>query len=398
MVNRKAFLSNSVQGILSQSLPIFILQFVILPLLGNQLDALEYGALIVAISLVNLSGTTLGNVLNNSRLLIQKTYSKKNIVGDYNIILLGFVLLNSAVVAALLMVYLSPIDGVYFQGLLFLSIILIINGYLSVEFRIKLDYRSILYEASFLGLGYGLGYYLYTLTEYWPFIYITGFFCSCGYLISKTSLLREPFRTTPMFGKALKLSFTLLCSGLLLSAGIYLDKLILFPLLGAEAVAIYYVGSILGRSLGLVIGPISGVLLSYFSREEQLSNKNFYGIVMASAVTGIFSYIFIILIDDITLNYLYPKYADEALNYTGVITLGIVLYVMSNVINSASLSFLDRNWQLVINGFYVVGYLILCFTLSFFYGFSGFCFGLAVASLTRFLLIIYIFQKKNFTV
>ena len=66
--------------------PLFVLQFLSY-LLSADLTENDYGILLNVIALVS-SGVTFGNVLNNSRLISQKWYEKRGVIGDYNVMLL----------------------------------------------------------------------------------------------------------------------------------------------------------------------------------------------------------------------------------------------------------------------------------------------------------------------
>ena len=157
---------------------------------------------------------------------------------------------------------------------MFVSIFILINGYLTVEFRIDLNYNKFALDGVFLSSGYILGYFIYLWTGYWEMIYLIGVLTSFIFVITNTSIYKDPIIITNLFGFTSKQTFALLISQLLVSGGIYLDKILLFPLLGGEAVATYFVASILGKSLGLVIGPLSGLFLSYLARKNfQIENS-----------------------------------------------------------------------------------------------------------------------------
>lgn len=68
---------------------------------------------------------------------------------------------------------------------------------------------------------------------------------------------------------------------------LYLDRLLLLPLLGGAIVTIYTVASLFGKCLGIVMTPIAGVLLGYyFQKNFSLSQKNFWKLNVSVLVLG----------------------------------------------------------------------------------------------------------------
>ena len=72
---------------------------------------------------------------------------------------------------------------------------MIVNGYISVEFRIKLNYFNFAKEGVSLGFGY-VGLCIIYIYGYWHLIYLVGALFSFTYLVMNTSLLNESVRIT----------------------------------------------------------------------------------------------------------------------------------------------------------------------------------------------------------
>lgn len=88
MVNKRKAIRDLVLNIIATVIPILILQVIIYPLVSKK-GSEVYGTMITVVSGVTLVCNTLGNVLNNVRLLYDEKYSKQNLVGDFNIIFLA---------------------------------------------------------------------------------------------------------------------------------------------------------------------------------------------------------------------------------------------------------------------------------------------------------------------
>ena len=60
---------------------------------------------------------------------------------------------------------------------------------------------------------------------------------------------------------------------------LYLDRLLLLPILGGSAVSVYTVASFAGKSLGVLMTPMAGVLLSYYAQKDYvMTRKTFWKI------------------------------------------------------------------------------------------------------------------------
>lgn len=391
---KKKIIADVFLNIFASFLPMFTLQLVILPLIAKEMDSNSYGQLLSIVALINLLGGTAGNVLNNLRLINHKKYSESKIIGDYNILLLVLIMISVVIIY----LGIKLIDGS--MGLLSITmivistILLIIKGYARVEFRIKLNFRNILSESVILLCGYLFGLLLFIIFEYWEAVYLFGFLFSVIWIYKNTELLKEPIVKTEIFNKTGKQLITLYLSGLLLSLGIYVDKLLLYPLLGGAAVSVYYTSTILGKSISMVIQPITSVMLSYFAHLKEFEAKKFRILIVLVSVIGVVGYIMIILVSKPILNIIYPKYVDEAMKYININTLSIIIIIMTNIINSVLLKFCEIKWQVIINAVYMIVYVFASLVLMKYYNLMGFCIGILVASIIKLLVMIFAYYQN----
>lgn len=373
----------------------FALTFLILPQIASQIDADSYGQIIAIVAFMNLSASTFGSVLNNLRLIRFKEYRDLNIKGDFSIILVISIIANVILMIAGLLYYGKNLQTLTLAIVLFSSIFLLIKTYAGVEFRIKLNFKNILLESIFLFLGYLIGFILFILTGHWVFIYLCGFGFSLLFILKKTNILREPLKKTLVFKATATQAIILLISGFLVSLGAYIDKLIIFPMLGGAAVSIYYTATILGKTIALVMGPITGVLLSYLAQMKKFSNHNFKLLLFISTIVGIIGYWGVIIISEPLLTIIYPQYVTEALKYIQITTLSIILTIVSNVINSVLLKFCNAKWQLLINIIYMAVYISASMGLLILYGLLGFCIGILIASFIKLILTIVVYYIND---
>lgn len=391
-------LNDFLYSMVASALPILVLQFVILPLTANSIGSIEYGLLIALISWVNMFSITLGNVLNNIRLIENDFYKKKDIKGDFNIILFIFVIIN-IVLVTIGLIYLNESANLLNLLLLVLtSVFLLIKGYLIVGFRLKLRFDLILVDSAIILIGYIVGYVLFKITGEWSFIYLISSILSLSYIILKTNLINEPFRRTLNFKNISRKTTLLLISVLLNSITIYLDKIMLLPLLGGTAVTIYYISSIMGKTFSLILNPISNVILSYLSRMSTLKDKLFSSMLIVSLVIGGISYFIVLYISEIILEIIYPDYVIQAMVYLPVTILTAIILSITGVLNPIILKFMHTKWQVYINSIYLMFYIILSLTLLNKYGLIGFCYGLLIAAIIKLILVIsvYNFSTKKY--
>lgn len=78
-----------------------------------------------------------------------------------------------------------------------------------------------------------------------------------------------------MFKGTLIESTTLFIAGLISRLINYADKLLIYPVLGGEEVAVYYAASIIGKMISMLISPISNVVLSYLAKIEKKKDNIF---------------------------------------------------------------------------------------------------------------------------
>ena len=394
---KKKIFIDVILNMLSTFIPMFALQFIILPQVALKINADMYGQLIAIMAFVYLASASFGSVLNNSKLIHYKKYEELKIKGDFNILLLIFIVANLFIMTAGLLFYGESFNILTSISIIIISTILLYTTYASVEFRIKLNFISILVNSIFLFLGYLIGFGLFILTGYWTLIYIFGFGFNLIHIIKKTNIFSEKLTKTPLFKITAKESLLLLFSGIIVSLGAYLDKLIIFPILGGSAVAIYYAATILGKTIALAIGPITSVFLSYLAHMKKFSSNNFKFLLSLSFIFGFLGYWVVILTSKPLLTLIYPQYVTEAIQYIPITTISIMITIISNIINPILLKFSGAKWQIAINGIFMLIYIPLSIYLLSIYGLMGLCIGILIANVVKLIILIATYSFINRT-
>ena len=141
-----------------------VLQIVITPLLNRMMGAEQLGGLLYITGLVAIICPSIGQALNNSRLVVRRDFDVTN--GDYDWLLLGFGLIGSIV--ALFMSGKSLESPLMAAGVFLMFMLTVFRYYGDVEYRLNLNYRRYFIYYFLIGIGYLAGFG----------IYCTGF-CRC---------------------------------------------------------------------------------------------------------------------------------------------------------------------------------------------------------------------------
>lgn len=369
----KQAIKNVILNMVASVVPIAVLQLWILPSLAKSLPESEYGLAITLISLVTVFSQTIGNVVNNIRLLSNSNYVATGDIGDFQILLLFLSVVNAIVIA---------LGDVYYEGgISFINIILMIlfsgislfREYYIVAFWIELDYSKVLNNNICLVLGYIAGSMLFQIWPRWQLIYLMGYTSSLIYTMCNTRLWREPLKKTIFFKKTIRDSMLLSISTILARSISYIDKLLLYPILGSHAVSVYYASSLFGKMVSLIVNPVNGVLLSYLSKMRNLRKDIFKLLIGSGIIVCTLGYVGCIMISRPILNILYPQWVDEAMAYIYATTLIAMIHAMISLVSPFVLKFCDMKWTTRINFISLIIYAAMIIAFAEWGGIWGFC-------------------------
>lgn len=385
----KDFMFNILASLISTG----VLQFIVYPSFAKIFHVSLYGQLLTIVGIVNAISLSFGNILNNTRLIQNSEYEEENISGDFNVILsvvniIGFMII--IIVGNMLFSFSVTINfllGIY-------TILLIIKSYLIVAYRLILDFKLNLYNNIFTVFGYLIGIYITGKTLLWPLTFILGELISIIFLFYTTDLIKEPFKLTKLFKKTKNKYIILILTGLIGNSLVYLDRLIIYPLLGGVAVSIYTVASLFGKTLGIVLGPISGVLLGYYSKSDfNMTKKTFWFLNFSTIILSILFFGFAMGVGPWFTEILYPSLIEEAKPYMFYANLVAVIGAASNMIQPAVLKFAPTQWQFVKEVTFGIIYVVLGIVLGTEYGLIGFCIAGIIANLFKTIFLLAVGSK-----
>ena len=386
---RRAFLKDSALNLCANALPIVCLQLVIFPALARVLNNELYGFTVVVYSLLSLAPGAFGNVLNNLRLIHSSDWDSDS-NASFNILLA-----ISALVSGLIL-YGYAISSGYFDFIVLMPLILtvilwLMREYGSVAFLIELNYKKILLNSLLMCLGYLGGFLAVLVGAPWPIIFLVGQAASVAFLLLGTDIFVVKNRSMQHIKQLTKETAQLSSSVFIGRLSAYCDRVILFPLLGGYAVAVYYAAAITAKLINMCATSLNSVLLSYLAKKTHSPKKEFFSVLVAGFMLCSIFYGLILVISPGLIELLYPQFLADALPLVPLTAAISLIAVLSSLVGPYVMRFRSISWQIIISIFSIVLYLLGALILLPIYGLVGFCVGALIAEVGRLLIQIILF-------
>lgn len=362
------------------------MQLILYPFLARQFTTDEYGNILTYIGGITVIVHTLGNELAQARLVQNRKYIAQKLSGDFNIMLVG-VLVVAFIATAVVCISVWSIKGITLVLLMALAALMILKQYNAVSFRLKLDFKKILILNVVSALGYIVGIVLVWTLNYWALAFLTAEIAGLLYLWRSSSLYREPFAATPLFGDSARTFLYFGMSGLVGNISTYFDRFLINPLLGAGAVSVFYTASYLAKTLSLLTNPATTVLLSYIAKDEKnISRKNFlFGNVIILAISAFFLLAVIVIGPYITA-FLYPTLVDAARPLITGASAATVLGIAASFSRVFVLRYAPSYWTALLSAIKLSIYVVLGIIFIKHGGLQGFCYAVLLNNIVSFAL------------
>lgn len=384
-MKQKQILSNTAYTIGGALLMNGILQILIYPLLNRMMGSDQLGVLLYIMGLVAILCPSVGQALNTSRLVVRRNYEVTN--GDYNWLLILFG--GVGTVAALLIAR----DSMENAGMVVFTVLLLMTTvfryYGDVEYRLNLNYRRYFCYYAVLSVGYICGFGLYFVTKNWFLVFLTGEAAVLIYLWATGTVFRDFFGRSRWFTVACQKGGLLFFSYLITNLTLNMDRLVLKHLIGDLAVTEYYVTSLIGKTLVLLVAPVNTIIISYLTkRKENLNKKQF--LLFVGLGFGV-SFVFFLGSQIGTPLFVWLFYRDLYESVKGMVTvvnISQILGLLSAYLFIVVLTFTEEKWQLILQIFHLIlmAVLVLIFTGS--HGIMGFAAAVLIANSIRVLAVI----------
>lgn len=393
----KSISKDFVYNILASLVLTGVMQLVTYPLLARYYSSEEYGVILTLMGISNTIMVSIGNSLNNVRLIMKTEYEEKQIIGDFNSLLVIFTIIG--VLVQLGVSYF--IFGINLENAFLCLLVLLgaFKSYYCVQFRLVLNFKKILIQNIFGAIGYLIGSFIVSRLNFWPLPFLLAEAFQIVYIFNNSHLHKENFQHTILFRKTLGKYLILIVTGLSTTLITYLDRLIIYPLLGGESVSTYTVASFFGKTLGIVMTPIAGVLLGYYAQDSfKMDRKKYWSINGFAFVGAVLFMIVSIILSPFITKLLYPTIYLKASQYIFVANLAATINVLCQLTQSAVLKYAPTWLQIVKEVIYGAVYMISGYLLLSSYGLLGFCLAAIIANTVK-LLVLYalgnIYIKKN---
>ena len=357
-----------------------VLQIVVTPLLNRLMGAEQLGNLLYITGLVAIICPSVGQALNTSRLVVRRDCEVTN--GDYDWLLLIFGAIGSFV--ALVMSRNSITNMAMAVGVFIMFMLTVFRYYGDVEYRLNLNYRRYFIYYLLIGIGYLAGFGIYYVTGQWVWIYLIGEGAALIFVGITGIVFHNFWNRSRFFSAALSRGFFLMLSYLVTNTTLNIDRLVIRQVLGNEQVTWYYVTSLIGKTLVLLIAPINTIVISYLTKRKERLTRLQYG--KAALAGGIVSFVFFLACQVGTPLFVWLFYRNLYDSVKGIVTvvnLAQILGLYSAFLFILVLTFTDERWQLGLQLAHFGILLAVSIPVAKMYGLTGFAYASLGANILR---------------
>lgn len=379
-------------------LPIGILQLFIYPNLARELGNEEYGLLISIYSIWTLVSGALSGALNSIKLVRNNKYNNEGLDGDYPIISTRWAFIISFVCFFAIWIYIGEFKILNIILGTISALLMYYEMYYECSFRINISFINILICKMILVVGYIVGYFAFTITKYWEFIFIFGYGFSFAYCIFKSNFIKEKFTKTKYYSETLRGCNYIAISNFVDNLSTYADKLVLYPLMGGNVVTIYYTSMLIGKVVSMIASSLRDVILSYISKntknDEKFNTKSF----VISFFLIVVCYLVLMFVNKWMIGFLYPQLIQEIVQYLPLALAITMLDVFATILHPYTLKYCEAKWQILISVLSTSANFITSLILWSIYGLTGFYIGAIIGQMSRIIMFMYVYYNKSINI
>ncbi len=371
-----------------------VVQFAVYPIWSRRLGAERYGDILYLMSVVNIAAYSVGAANNLARMKASAEGETKN--SPY----LAILLTASAVilVPGFLFGMFGGVKSTVTESLLFTALLVFTTWryYCEVQYRLNIDYRGYFRFYLIISAGYLLGTALYFVTGLWPVALLPGE-AACILLIRKTgSILRWDGRAgREELSGTLRAVSVLFCSMLLSDLIMNSDRILLKLFIGGTSVTIYYLASLLGKTVTLITKPLNSVILGYLAKYKGTLTLRFMHLVtLASLAACLAATVCCTVGSHILIRILYPQSYEAAKSYFVIGNLAQIFCFAAGVVGTILLRFTQTKCQIYLNGAYAAAFVVLCIPGTRMFGFDGFCVAMLMTGFVRYITAIILGYRQ----
>ena len=379
MKQAKKFLGDVICSISAIVLLNGVLQLVVYPLISRRISSEAFGNVLYIQALLSIFAASLGSALNNTRLVMR---SREGICsGDFfqSLLVLSF----PALLAVLLLSFRHLESQINLILLVVLFFLTACKNYTDVEYRLSLQYHRYFLYYAVSTVGYLVGLGAFQKSGNWLLVFLVGEAAALFFGLYKGTVYRAPFQHSPWRSKVLKNTFCLGASYMFYNAVVNLDRVMLTYVMGGESVTIYYVASLMGKMIALVVGPLNSVAISYLSKDQGLTQKKLFALCGAAVLLGGCFYVAAQIATPLYVRVMYPTLYEQAVPLSFAANLAQILCFSGSLILTMVLTVCSAKWQLAVQGGYAVLYVGCAWIISGTAWLEGFAWAAVAVGLLR---------------
>ncbi|MCE0485989.1 lipopolysaccharide biosynthesis protein [Ornithinimicrobium sediminis] len=359
-------------------------QVLLLPFLAAMTNTDDFSKIILFVTISAIVANVTGGEAANTALVRGHQYAREGAAWDFHLLLVPVL----AVLAAAWVVV-APVLNVSSDEIVLFAVISVLTAlrlFLAAPFRYEQRFGTVLVAHLCYAAGSASALLLVARFDWVLAPFLVGE--ACAVLVLSVALLaggrrlhfgvedrRRLYRTSTKY-------LSLASVGLLANAVGYLDRLIIYPLLGAGALAVYYAASVLPKSLALVVNPVTGLLLAKFGamgdeRGGEILERLYRVLPWVIIVLTLAS----LAIGLLGLQVLYPQFAEEGRPIVLPVSISVGLASAAYLMQPYVLRFRPSGIALMANILYAGVFVGAAVGLSLRVGLHGFAWATVAAHL-----------------
>lgn len=395
-LNAKGILSDTVWSISGLILMNVVAQFIVYPAWNRQLGSETYGDVLYLLSLMNIIAISMGSGCNYARV----TEKRKGHTSTTPVLIVLWLTTLAMPLVVWAISWFSGIQMSFVEWVLFglLMIATMWRFYADVEYRLSLDYKGYFIYYLLISIGYGIGIWLSKVTGYWPLALLPGEVL--GLLLVKIKGTNLNWDGRPRQSEnhsVISVIMTLFVTNVISNVIFNGDRLLLKTLAGGEEVTVYYLASLLGKTMSLITTPLNSVIIGYLVRMDNKLDLKLMNItallsvgatILATIACTVGSYILIPI--------LYPNEFAVARDFFVIGNLTQIIYFVAGVITVVLLRYCSSQYQVYVNAVYAVAFVAICIPMTLGGSLRNFCIGLLITSTCRLLATLVLGYRDAF--
>lgn len=366
-------------------------QILLMPIMARILPEEDFAKVVLYISVFAIITNVLGSELGIVKQVKKEKISEES---DYNRILLQLfptIILIAIMILAILRFNILEI--------IMLTITIILGNtrlYSAAHFRANKDFKKIVMQNILYLVGTAIGLFItYKLKLIAIPMLLAEIMCLIFDIsktdiiktgISKTKHNKEIWNTFAGFGF---ISF-------LINMTTYFDKIIIYPILGENAVNVYYATSSMSKILSLITNPLHGVILSWLKgNDEEFKKKVTTVTLKANMPILIITFVLSLPLTYIAVIILYPQYLEDSKKLIIPICIGVAFSTAASIIKAILMKYIESKKLVKMYVIYNVILLVGATIASYYFGITGFAYATAIASTSLWIMFILLLNRIN---